>query len=564
MTETVFPTGSPTGFPAGSAGDPTSRREPVPLPITAVTCLEDRAQVERQGPVELTAGAQRLRIGPVTPLAVDRSLRAEIVPGPSDGGEPPTGAPGVRVVDARVVRAYTPPPPDGPGEGASELRREVHALEREIREAGLHRQRLESRLAVVAQARADLYRDVAESSGAGGADPERWADRLERVDAEAEARGAELHRLRRRLRDLEEEVREAREALARTEEEPEELTAAVEVVVEADRAGPAVLRVTHLVPCALWRPAYRATLTEDERSVLLETDAVVWQRTGEDWDGVRLSLSTARPTLAAGPPALHEDVLVLRDRSAEERRTVEIDLREEEVRTVGAGSSADGSGDGELPGLADGGEVRVLTAPAPVAVVSDGRPHRVRLSSFTAPCRTELVCVPELSPLVTRVARLVNEGGHVLLAGPVDLVRGSGFTGRGELPFTGLGEELLLSFGSEDTYRVVRHVEESRDTAGLTGINQRTVITRRVRLFVSRLDAPSDGEAVEFVLRERIPVSEVSAVEVRLRQGACRPEPDEGVDADGMLRYVLRPAPGERREITLEYEMTAAGGVVGL
>ncbi|MGK5499865.1 DUF4139 domain-containing protein [Streptomyces sp. URMC 125] len=556
MTETT-PPAAPTG--------PDADRRPVPLPVTAVTCMEDRAQVEREAAVELTAGTQRLLVGPVTPLAVDRSLRAEFA-------EAASGASGARVVDARVVRAYEPPRPGGPGEDASALRRRVHTLETETREASLLRERLESRLAIVGQARADLYRDVTEGAGAGEADPERWTEGLLRIDAEAAEREEELRLLLRRVRRLAEELEQARETLRRTEEDPAELTAAVEVVVEADRAGSATLRVVHLVPCALWRPAYRATLAEDERSVRLESDAVVWQRTGEDWAGVRLSLSTARPALAASPPALAEDTLVLRDRTAEERRTVEVDLREEEVRTVGgpsAGAEPEGPGGGgagpaELPGLADGGEVRVLAAPRPVTVVSDGRPHRVPLSSFTAPCRTESTCAPELSPLVAKVAVSANEAGHVLLAGPVDLVRGSGFTGRGELPFAGLGEEVRLAFGSEDTYRVVGRVEERRDTAGPAGVGRRTVVRRTVRLFVSRLDRSPDGEAAEVVVRERIPVSEVSAVEVRLRGKACSPEPDEGVDAEGMVRYTLRLPPGGRREITLEYEVVAGAGVVGL
>jgi uncharacterized protein (TIGR02231 family) len=514
----------------------------------------------------LAAGAQRILVGPVTPLAVDRSLRAEIgVAGAEEGGGP--GA--VRVVDARVVRAYAPPPPGGPGADASALRREVHVLEEEFRDAELHRQRLESRLAVVAQAKADVYRDITEGAGAGQADPERWVDRLDRVAEAGTAPAGELHGLRRRLREIREELGEARRVLARTEGEPECLSAVLEVVVEAERAGPAELRVVHLVPCALWRPAYRATLAPGGRSVGLETDAVVWQRTGEDWTGVRLSLSTARPARAATPPELSEDALALRDRSAEERRTVEVDLREEEIRTVGADSpeAADGAGGGsaELPGLQDGGEVRVLVAPAPVTVVSDGRPHRVPLSAFTTGAGTELACSPELSPLVTQVARFTNDSGHVLLAGPVDLVRDSGFVGRGELPFVGVGAEVRLSLGSEDTYRVVRHVEESRDTTGLTGINQRTVLTRRVRLFVSRLDVPAvGGEAPEVVVRERIPVSEVAAVEVRLRPEGCRPVPDEEVDAEGVVRYGVRVAPGERCELRLEYEITASSAVVGL
>jgi uncharacterized protein (TIGR02231 family) len=175
----------------------------------------------------------------------------------------------------------------------------------------------------------------------------------------------------------------------------------------------------------------------------------------------------------------------------------------------------------------------------------------------------ENTCVPELSPLVVASARFTNTAGHVLLAGPVDLLRGNGFVGRGELAFTGTGEEVRLTFGSEDTFRVVRHVEESRDTAGLAAINQRTVITRRVRLFVSRLDAPDGGGDTEVVIRERVPVSEVSAVEVRVRAESCQPPPQD-VDADGIVRYAVRLAPGGRQEISLVYDITASSAVTGL
>ncbi|WP_435174235.1 mucoidy inhibitor MuiA family protein [Actinacidiphila sp. bgisy145] len=549
------------------------------LPITAVTCLEDRAQVERTGTVTLAAGTQRLRIGPVTPLAVDRSLRAEVSALRSDGTHPPAGTGklaglAARVLDARVIRSYTPAPPGEPGRDASQLRRDVHDLERELYDARQVQQRQENALAVVDQARTDLHRDIVQGAGAGAADPERWADRLDRVDQEAETRIGELHRLRRRLHDIDEELREARAALAATEYEPQVLTAHLELVVEAEEAGPAGLKVAHLVPCALWRPAYRATLgsgegTSDRGTVRLETDAFVWQATGEDWHGVALSLSTARPTLAANPPALTEDLLTLRERSAEERRTVEVNLREEEIRSVGA-DTADGTdgggaagGTARVPGLDDGGAVRTLAAPHPVDIPSDGRPHRVHLSAFTAPCRAERSCAPELSPLPVTTAHFANTAGHVLLAGPVDLVRGSGFVGRGELAFTGVGAQVRLAFGSEDTFRVVRQVEESRDTAGLTAINQRTVITRRVRLFVSRLDAQAGAPAQELVIRERVPVSEVSAVEVRVRTDASSPAPDE-VDAEGIVRYTLALGPGEHREITLVHELTASSAVTGL
>ncbi|MBP0453441.1 mucoidy inhibitor MuiA family protein [Kitasatospora sp. RG8] len=512
--------------------------ETIPLPVTAVTCLEDRSQVERTVTVHLAAGVQRLRLGPITALAVDRTLRAE------------TGDPAARVLDARIVRVWTPRAPLAPGPDDSALRHRVHELdERARREDQLH-DRLQARLALLAQLSADLLREVGEGAGIGEVERARWTRELDRVDAERERYGEELRAVRSRLRDLEEQRSRARNALDQAEEEPAELVAHLDLTVEAATAGPVVLTVGHLVPCAVWRPSYRATLADG--SLRLESEAVVWQRTGEDWTGARLTLSTARSALATAPPSLTEDVLTLRERSAEERRTVEVELREEAISTLGPSEA--------VPGVDDGGEVRVLRAPAPATVPSDGRAHRVPLGSFTVPADSEYACAPELSPLVTQVVRFRNAAGHALLAGPVELVRGSGFTGRGELPFTAAGADAELAFGSSDGYRVVRETEERQATAGLT---QRSVTTRTVRLHLSRFSGPEEHDEQLVTVRERVPVSEVSAVEVRLRKEDCSPAPD-AFDSEGIVRWNLPLGPGARRTVTLVYEVSASAKVAGL
>ncbi|MEV7359294.1 mucoidy inhibitor MuiA family protein [Kitasatospora sp. NPDC091276] len=510
----------------------------IPLPVTAVTCLEDRSQVERTTTVDLTAGVQRLRLGPLTALAVDRTLRAE------------TTAPGTRVLDARIVRDWIPRAPLPPGPEDSRLRHRLHELETASRLADQTRARLEARLALLAQLSADLLREIGEGAGIGELERTRWARELDRVDAERERHGEELRTTHSRLRRLDQERSQALLALDQAEEEPAELVAHLELTVEAARPGPSGLAVTHLVPCALWRPSYRATL--DGGSLRLESEAVVWQRTGEDWTGVRLTFSTARSALATDPPAVAEDVLMLRERTAEERRTVEVELREEAISALGPAAG--------VPGVDDGGEVRVLPAPAPATVPSDGRAHRVPLGAFTGQASSEYACAPELSPLVTQVVRFRNTAGHPLLAGPVELVRGSGFTGRGELGFTAAGADAELAFGSSDGYRVVREAEERQATAGLTG---RQTTTRTVRLHLSRFSGPEERDEQVVAVRERVPVSEVSAVEVRLRKEECSPSPD-AFDAEGILRWDVPLGPGARRTVTLVYEVSATAKVAGL
>lgn len=514
--------------------------EPIPLPVTAVTCLEDRAHVERTATLDLDTGVQRLRLGPVSALAVDRTLHAELT---AEG--PAT------VLDVRIVRGWTPHGP-GPADDDSALRRRAHTLEEERLALTRRLDRLRARLDALGRLAADLLREMSEGAGGGETDTDRWTRELDRVDGERDSCAERLRGAEARLAALTAELTEVRRALELAEERPAELVGHIELTVEAAAAGPAALRLSHLTPCALWRPAYRAVLDGD--SLTLETDAMVWQRTGEDWSGVRLTLSTARSALATDPPRLGEDRLTLQDRPAAERRAVDVELREEEIADLGPASVPG------LPGVDDGGEVRVLRSPGPVSVPTDGRAHRVPLSAFTTTADVEYACTPELSPLVTQVTRCDNLSGHALLAGPVDLVRGSGFIGRGTLDFTAPGAPVELAFGSRDDHRVVRHAEETRDTAGLS---QRTVITRTVRLHLSRFSAPGErGERVVAV-RERIPVSEVSAVETRLREESCSPVPDT-VDEEGIARWDLALPPGGRRTVTLVYELSAGSKVTGL
>ncbi|OIV35800.1 hypothetical protein BIV57_19720 [Mangrovactinospora gilvigrisea] len=522
-----------------------------PLPVTAVTLLEDRAQLTRTADVELGPGTRRLRLGPLTPLAVDRGLRAE------------SATAGVTVLDVRLVRRWEPRPPSGPDADHSELARRVRELGRLLDVQAHTERRAVVRLEAVDEARAALHEEIAAAAGWGKPDPQRWARELAVLDAQSADHGDALARARSGLAELRSRHAEARHAMQRADRRPPEVRCELEVTVAAEQAGPARLEVVHLVPCALWRPAYRAELTDGDTRVRLETDAAVWQRTGEDWHGVALRLSTARPARPSAPPELLDDELVLRDRTAEERRTVEVGLREEDAATVGedsAGAGATSAAPG-LPGVDDGGETRLLDAPAPVDVPSDGQPHRIPLGAFEAPVRTERACAPELSPAVAPVARFANEGGRVLLAGPVDLVRGGGFGGRGELRFTGVGAPVRLAFGPESDYRVVRSVEEHREPSRLPG--GRTVTTRTVRVFLSRLDNPDAAEPRTVVVRERIPVSEIDAVTVALRKDRCAPAPDAS-DADGIVTWTVTLAPAERRTLELVYDITAGAKVSGL
>lgn len=513
----------------------------VEIPIVRVTVLEDRAQLERRGRCALTAGRQTLRVEGISAMAVDRSLKAR--------------AEGVKVVDVRVARTFKPRPPGGIPADASELRRRVQELERRGFELEGDLARLAARLEVTRGARGDVLRSISELSVVGPADPDGWRRQLEALrDDEARTEDAQRSAAVERSR-VHKKLGEARAALAAAESPDEELLTAIELTVEAAAAVTPEIRIVYLVPCAAWRPRYRATLAtgEKEPRVSLETEASVWQRTGEAWTEVELALSTARPTLGVSPPTLVDDVLRARSKSEAEKRSVDVSVREEVIQTVTQAGPVPTS---ELPGIDDAGEVQVLVAPRKVTVPSDGQAHRVPLGAFESKATARLSCAPEQSPLVSLVARFENRGSHVLLAGPVDLVRESGFVGRSQIKFAAVGEAIRLSFGSEDHLRVTRQELQRREESRLTG---RRTTEKTVKLFVSN----AGTERVRLEVEERIPVSEVKEVEVALRPKDTSPQPVE-VTRDGIVRFELDLAPREHAELKLGYDVSAAAKVVGL
>mgnify|MGYP001204867606 CR=1 FL=1 len=506
------------------------------FPVSKVVLLEDRAQVERRGEIALPNGIGRIRIEGVSPVAVERSLRVEV--------------PGAKVLEAKIVRAWKEKPKGGLPADASELRKQAHALQKEVAAIGDDAARIAANRELVAKARADLWREIHEATGWGRVDAASWSSQLETLTHTEKTIDEAQREIDARLQLAQRKLAEAKTAQALSEQPDATFTCAIEVTVEAS-GGASTVRATYLVPCALWRPAYRATLTGE--TVRLEAEAVVWHHADEEWSDVELQFSTARPTLGTRPPSLTEDVLRLRPKQDVEKKVVSVQVREEVIQTAGEGGTVAAE---EMPGLDDGGEAVLLAAPAKASIPSDGQPHRVPLSSFEAKATVERVCPAELTPAVSLVARFPNAGRHVLLAGPVDLLRTSGFIGRGQLKFAGVGETVVLSFGSEDGMRVVRRLEQKTEEARLTG---RRTTRNAVKLFVSN----ASDVATRLVLEERVPVSEVKEVEVQVLARECKPAPSP-VSKDGIARIELQCAPGTTQEIDFVWELSAAGKVSGV
>jgi uncharacterized protein (TIGR02231 family) len=518
-------------------GNATRQGHVVEAPVRCVTVLEDRAQIQRRARVRLTPGRHVLVVDRVTPLVVDRTLRGGV------SGE-------ARLVDLEVSRSSTvaatrPWLQQQLEEQLERLRQERVATRHALEQARAERQRLQ-------QVWDFLIQHVAEQAGRGVDRRADWRRDMEQLEQRLSTSTETLEELQVVEEELEQRLDRVEQRHWAAMQPTAHYWASLSAVVEVTSPGELELTWEYLVPCALWRPAHQAELVESDRVrwTLLGT---VWQNTGEAWDEVELRLSTERPTLGAELPLLEEDQLHIRPKTDEEKRIVEVSSRDEAIEQISPGLDAEARV-GVVPGVDDGGEARVFTAGQRVTIPPDGRAHLVTLDTFECETRLDLVCYPELAEAAMLRSQQRNAGQRPLLAGPVHLVRRGGFAGRTQVPFVAPGEPFALGWGSLDDLQVARRSGQREA--------EEKALSRRVRHRIwSRVYLSNTGdEARTLQVTERIPVSEVEQVEVRLLTKETTGGYREA--KDGHLTWEVELPPGGNRELELAYEVDAHRKVV--
>lgn len=499
--------------------------------VIRVTFFEDRAQVERELRVALGPGNHEIVFTDLAPALDDRSLVAR--------------SSSLRVDDTRASRRWRIGKEETSGElrallDESELLHKAHtACETARTRVNDYIARLQSAATLSFQA---LQRDLPFAPGLDRAQTSDIDELLAAArSADGEARGLESERVK--IVAKHETIRRRFEL---HKNPAASLACDVRVQVTVTESAEHVVTLTYMVPSALWRPMHRATWTNGK--VRFECGAAVWQATGEEWVDVETRYSTARSTQRAEPPVLFDDTL-----SQQPRQTKQViaTFHEQNIQNTGAGMAATDV----VPGVDDGGEARLMDAARKVTIRSNGRMQRVPLFHFDADAKAERLARPELSPLVFLRTEQANLAKHPLLAGPVELLRESGNVGFTQLGFIAPGEKFHLSFGGDDGLRIVRSMNEQRETAKLTG---KQTIRREISLWLSNLDATDQS----FTIEERVPVSELEQVEVKIDTEKTGPVPQP--DKEGIVRFDVKLAPADRKSLALHYEIVAGSDVRGI
>lgn len=518
-----------TLIPSGAFGTEIHRAGAVPR-ITEVTVYPDRAMATRSATFAVKPGSWLLTMEALPVLLQDESVRVE-----------GRGTAEATIVGTEIRRIFIDQSPETL---VKDLDEEIRSAERALASIDARMRGLSAQKTFIESLKVAWGDRISKELALGKPTATELNEALSFVGTgitSAEEKTADLDREKATLKNRIDALRRQREQVTGSERKEVKV---VEVQVEVAREGKLTLELAAVVPRAGWQPAYDIRLAPDGKSAELVFRGEVHQQTGEEWTGVDLALSTARPAIGGAPPELSPWHIGFyqppRPLAAAPMATR---MYEKSVRAAEEESAFDGAAEPApfLTSLIQEEQSSVLfRIPRPVDIPPDGALHGSVVAVERLPIELELTTVPKLSPHAFLTSQVENRAPYPLLPGRLNIFTGGNFIGSSFLKKVASGEKYDVHFGADDQVIVKREETKRHKEAGIFGKNR---MTYRYRIEVQNLRK----EARTVVLRDQLPVAANEEIKVSLDELSVKP--DEIKD-DGTLTWKVVLMPGEKREVT--------------
>ena len=520
---------------------------------TAVTVYRGQALVTRQIDVDAPAGDVQL---------VVTNLPEQIIPDSLFAGT--DGNAQVRAVRYRT-EALSEEPLD-----------EVRKIDAQIEEANKGMRKTQSTENLVRQKEAYLTNLEGFTAGKVKDDMAKGTLNADTVKAVSEFVFAQRTELNAAALAVAEEKQAAQSKLDLLNRQRSELTnrfskTAREAVVFLDKpaAGKVTLRLTYLVSGATWTPMYNLR-SSGGKDVNLEYNAQVQQMSGENWDGVKLTLSTASPNMLSEAPILTPlwvalggspmpagydtaEGLIGGQRAAganlkkalEDRRgatsqpakQMEYEYAANEwanrLQIMDLVAGKDVLAAGRTIGSLDSTLSVNYALPSAISIPSRRDQQMIQIAMLKLQADFYYQAAPVLSPYVYEQADILNTSEIALLSGPVNSYKDGQFMGIGQVPMVAKGQQFTVGFGVDSQLRVVRELADKTDK--IQGGNRE--LTFSYRLMIDNYkDKP-----VKVRLLDRLPDPKGADIQVILGKTSQELSKDEvymrSLRKSGILRW---------------------------
>ncbi|MGH1423739.1 MAG: DUF4139 domain-containing protein [Pseudooceanicola sp.] len=516
-------------FPAIAADIPVTTR------VSAATVFPQGATISRFGTFSASAGTHQLIITDVPNL--EPNLRVEIQ--------------GAKMGALTTRTDYVPPRTPQETAALKAARDKVKLLEGDLRSArdAIGAIRAEAQ---AAKARIAFLTKIGDADGLANVGIETLRD-LSRMlgeetlsaersglDAGIRARDAEAA-----LKDLQRDLANAKQALAALDlEKSDRGYLAISIDAAADVQGEITIR--YMTWDAGWHPVYDVRLDRHpDPRLTMERGVMIGQATGENWNDVALTLSTARPSEQTDPSQISPDLKRIMDKPPVSPRTM-TKMSDDQSGLVASPMVV-----AETAGMSAAFDGLNVTYSYPTAVdIATGADHlRLSLGVLEMTPQVFAKAVPMRDSVAYLMAGFTNDTGELILPGfMANYYLDGTFVRQGASPMIATGDDVEFSFGPIEGIRLDRTRDRDEGDKGVISRSNR--IDEAATITVRNLT----GEDWDLRLFDRVPYSEQEDLEITWK---ASPMPsDTDVDGrKGILAWDIPLSAGATETVELSHRI---------
>jgi uncharacterized protein (TIGR02231 family) len=325
----------------------------------------------------------------------------------------------------------------------------------------------------------------------------------------------------------------------------------ISVTVTSDKQVTGKLAFSYVVSNAGWYPSYDVRVDDIKNPVSIFYKANVFQNTGVTWKDVKLSFSNATPWVAGDIPVLYPwfvdyysqpQIMIRGNRS----------LSKSEAPAMMMEAASDKKMEAEVAEAApvmvqkQVGETTITFDIAiPYSISSDGKVQTVEIQRVTVPADYKYVTLPKLSPLAYLTANLTDWAKLSLQSGEATLYFENSFVGKSYLNVNQLTDTLTVSLGTDNSILVKREKRKDFTSRKVIGSNKTETYSFLITIRNNK------SNSVKITLNDQLPVSSNSGISVdalELTGGKYKPE-------SGEVKWDLEIKPQETKQIILTYSV---------
>jgi uncharacterized protein (TIGR02231 family) len=514
-----------------------SVRKIVASQIVAVTVYSDKALVTRRGIVSLTGQEKELVITPLPDIVETESVRVS--------GQ---GKVGVRLLEVKCDRMFSTEPVAAK---VAQLTQQIQQLEAEWQHLQAQIDALALQSSFLQGLREKTEEQFSISLARKNLNLSETLDFLNFIGSQYGEYAIATTECKTRQQQLDKQLQALRQQLQTIQTPHPKESLSLSVGIEPAGAGEFELEVSYLVSRASWTPLYDVRVSSTSNVVNLGYLAEVTQSTGEDWLGVALTLSTAKPGLGTLPPKLEPwyiDVPIPRQygyvmaaapmRARHQLGAAEVETAMPSPAAGSAEVKEDIAAETVVAEVSREGSVVTFKLSSSGNIPSDGTPHKTTIFHDDFPCTFNYIAMPRLVSFAYLQAKVKNSSeGATLLPGKANIYRDNIFVGSTQLENIAPGQEFNVNLGIDEGLKIERELVERQVDKKLIGNNRR--ITYAYRLLITNLL----NQPANLKLTEQLPVSRNEQIKVRL----TRSNPQIQLGEMGILEWdVMIPAQGKQ------------------